>query len=77
LAYEGNATMGTAVDHVIEDALLTPREVAALFGVTPKTIARWDEAGILPGQRTVGGHRRFAATAVSELFEFLEGVGEP
>jgi excisionase family DNA binding protein len=68
--------MGTDVDHADRDALLAPREVAALFGVTPKTIARWDAAGILPGERTIGGHRRFPAGAVYELLEFLEGVGE-
>jgi len=68
--------MGTAVDHPDLDALLTPRQVASLFDVTPKTIARWDEAGILPGERTAGGHRRFPAGAVYELLRFLEGVGE-
>jgi len=69
--------MGTAVDHVDLAALLTPGEVAALFAVTPKTIARWDEAGILASQRTRGGHRRFPAPAVYELLAFLEGVGAP
>ncbi|WP_421118241.1 MerR family DNA-binding transcriptional regulator [Aquihabitans daechungensis] len=69
--------MGTAVDHADLTVLLTPGEVAHLFDVTPKTIARWDEAGILPGERTQGGHRRFPAAAVYELHAFLEGVGEP
>lgn len=69
--------MGTAVDHAATDVLLAPREVASLFDVTPKTIARWDAAGILPGERTRGGHRRFPAAAVYELLAFLEEVGEP
>ena len=69
--------MGTAVDRADLDAMLTPREVASLFDVTPKTIARWDEAGILAGERTPGGHRRFPAAAVYELLAFLEEVGEP
>jgi len=69
--------MGTVVDRLDLTALLTPREVADLFDVTPKTIARWDEAGILVGQRTPGGHRRFPAQAVYELHAFLEGVGAP
>lgn len=30
------------------DALLTPREVAALFHVNPKTVARWATSGQLP-----------------------------
>ena len=69
--------MGTAVDHADSTALLAPREVASLFAVTPKTIARWEGAGILPGERTQGGHRRFPAGPVYELLAFLEGVGEP
>ena len=68
--------MGTAVDRTVPVDLLTPGQVATLFGVTPKTIGRWDEAGILPGERTPGGHRRFPASAVHELLAFLEGVGE-
>ncbi|HWJ63123.1 MAG TPA: MerR family DNA-binding transcriptional regulator [Acidimicrobiales bacterium] len=67
--------MGTVVDHTSPAVLLKPREVASLFDVTPKTIARWDEAGILASERTVGGHRRFPAAAVYELHAFLEGVG--
>lgn len=55
--------------------LLRPAEVASLFDVTPKTIARWNAAGILAGQRTEGGHRRYPATAVHELHAFLQGVG--
>jgi excisionase family DNA binding protein len=58
-----------------EPDLLRPAEVASLFDVTPKTIARWNEAGILAGHRTEGGHRRYPATAVHELHAFLEGVG--
>lgn len=46
------------------NALLTPREVASLFRVTPKTITRWAEAGKLPAIRTLGGHRRFPAAGV-------------
>ena len=69
--------MGTTVDRADHAVLLRPGEVADLFDVTPKTISRWDEAGILPGERTRGGHRRFPASAVYELHAFLEGVGEP
>jgi len=67
--------MGNAVDQAERTALLTPGEVARLFSVTPKTISRWDEGGILVGQRTPGGHRRFRAEAVYALYAFLEEVG--
>lgn len=68
--------MGTAVERSDRAALMTPREVAVLFGVTPKTIGRWSQAGILVVVRTAGGHRRFPSEAVYELLAFLEGVGE-
>ena len=57
--------------------LLTPREAAAVFSVTPKTVARWNDAGILAGERTRGGHRRYPTAAVYELRDFLQGVGAP
>ena len=41
------------------EILLTPREVAELFGVDPKTVTRWAKAGKLTSIRTLGGHRRF------------------
>ena len=68
--------MATDVERPDRAAHLTPGDVAALFGVTPKTIGRWAEAGLLPVERTPGGHRRFPAEPVYDLFAFLEGVGE-
>ncbi len=47
--------------------LLTPREVAALFGVDPKTVARWANEGQLTTVRTLGGHRRFLRDEVMTL----------
>lgn len=58
-----------------DDELWTPGHVARLFAVTPKTISRWDEAGILPAVRTPGGHRRFRAGQVRELIAALKEVG--
>ena len=69
--------MASDVDRPDPETLLPPGDVARLFHVTPKTIGRWHEAGILVGERTPGGHRRFPAEAVHELYAFLEGVGEP
>lgn len=51
-----------------EDELMTPGEVARLFGVHPKTIARWASAGRLTPARTLGGHRRYRASEVHELW---------
>jgi excisionase family DNA binding protein len=41
------------------DELLTPGEVAKIFSVDPKTVARWAKAGKLPSTQTPGGHRRY------------------
>jgi excisionase family DNA binding protein len=41
------------------DSLMTPAEVAALFRVDVKTVARWAAAGRIPAVRTPGGHRRY------------------
>ncbi len=49
------------------DVLLTPAEVAELFGVGPKTVTRWARAGKLGSLRTLGGHRRYRAAEVRRL----------
>jgi excisionase family DNA binding protein len=45
----------------------TSPEVAAMFQVSPKTIARWADDGRLPATRTPGGHRRFPVPAIDAL----------
>jgi len=52
-----------------EQELLTPREVAVLFRVDPKTVTRWAQAGRITSIRTIGGHRRFRATEVQRFLE--------
>ena len=47
------------------DRLLTPAEVAVLFGVDPKTVTRWAKAGLIGSIRTPGGHRRFRESEVT------------
>ncbi len=50
-----------------DDELLTPGDVAKLFGVDPKTVTRWASAGKLSPLRTLGGHRRYRASEVHAL----------
>jgi excisionase family DNA binding protein len=51
----------------VHETLLTPAEVAAVFRVDPKTVARWAVAGKLNAVRTLGGHRRYRADEVMRL----------
>jgi excisionase family DNA binding protein len=50
-----------------DDDLLTPREVAELFGVRTTTIARWARDGRLDPIRTPGGHRRYSRANVQAV----------
>ena len=49
------------------EQLLTPAEVAALFGVDPKTVSRWANSNKIDTIRTLGGHRRYRSSDVRAL----------
>lgn len=49
--------------------IMTCGEVATLFRVDTKTVARWAARGLLPSFKTPGGHRRFRAEDVRVFFE--------
>jgi excisionase family DNA binding protein len=57
------------------EVLLTPSEVASLFRVDPKTVARWAKAGKLTAIRTLGGHRRYRQTEVLGLLNLDQKKG--
>jgi excisionase family DNA binding protein len=46
---------------------LRTSEVAMMLQVSPKTVARWAKEGRLPYLATLGGHRRFPASAIDRL----------
>ncbi|HVL33808.1 MAG TPA: helix-turn-helix domain-containing protein [Actinomycetota bacterium] len=46
---------------------LRTSEVALKLQVSPKTVARWAKEGRLPYLATLGGHRRFPASAIEQL----------
>ena len=47
-----------------DDRLIAPAAAAAMFGVDPKTLARWSALGLLRARRTLGGHRRYRESEV-------------
>lgn len=46
---------------------LTSTELAKLLSVSPATIRRWANSGLLPAERTAGGHRRFSRAVAERL----------
>lgn len=55
-----------------DDQLLTPREVADLFGVRTTTVARWARDGKLQPIFTPGGHRRYWRADAQALLDESE-----
>ena len=49
------------------ERLLTPAEVANMFGVGVKTVSRWADDGKLSSVRTLGGARRYYAQEVKAI----------
>ena len=39
--------------------LISIKEAASILSVSTKTLRRWDDEGVLPAIKTVGGHRRY------------------
>jgi excisionase family DNA binding protein len=46
---------------------LTSKDLAKLLGISPATVRRWASAGLLPAERTPGGHRRFPLDVAERL----------
>jgi excisionase family DNA binding protein len=59
---------------MIDDELLSPRKVAALFGVDARTVSRWARDGKMPSLLTPGGHRRFRRSDVDKALGNCPGV---
>lgn len=54
--------------------LMTPRQVASLFRVDPKTVTRWAKGGRISSIRTLGGHRRFFRAEIERLLHSKEEI---
>ena len=60
-------------NRLVPEPLMTPAEVAALFGVNVKTPGRWAKAGKIRSIRTPGGRRLYREADVRAL---LNGGGQ-
>ncbi|MGZ3440760.1 MAG: helix-turn-helix domain-containing protein, partial [Polyangia bacterium] len=56
----------------MSERLLSSAEVAELLGVSPASIKRWADAGILPCVKTAGQHRRFRREVVDRFRQSAE-----
>ncbi len=73
------ADQGSDVASAPQARRLNVTQVAALFRVTPRTISRWADAGLLTCTRTLGGptrrgHRRFTEAEVYAVLRTLRGA---
>lgn len=50
-----------------DEELLTVGQLAQIFNVHPRTVARWADEGKLSSIRTPGGQRRFRRSEVAAL----------
>ena len=54
--------------------LMTRREVAGLFEVSPNTIARWTQAGKLPFCVALGGQHRYPRAEIRKIYKKLQAA---
>ena len=70
----------SALPQTTEPKFLRTAQVAELLQVSPKTVSRWAQEGMLPYFRTLGGHRRYPDREIRALLETLSepsAAGQP
>jgi excisionase family DNA binding protein len=60
-----------ALPQTSQPRYLRTAQVAELLQVSPKTVSRWAQEGMLPHVRTLGGHRRYPDQEIRALLETL------
>lgn len=51
----------------MQNVHFTPPQIAQILGVNVSTIKRWVDKGILPAQKTAGGHRKVSRSDLQKL----------
>ena len=54
--------------------LMSVSEAAAYLGVSPASLRKWSNSGLVPTYRTPGGQRRYS---VEDLDAFMRSMREP
>jgi excisionase family DNA binding protein len=54
--------------------LMSVGEAAAYLGVSPASLRKWSNSGLVPTYRTPGGQRRYS---VEDLDSFMRSMREP
>src|SRR5829696_368011 len=55
---------------------LTSKEAARVLGVSEASVKRWADSGLLPMEKTAGGHRRFRPEDVAAVRHAGPTAGE-
>ena len=55
------------MNRAIRGRRLTSKEVARVLGVSEASVKRWADSGLLPMEKTAGGHRRFRPEDVAVI----------
>ena len=56
-----------------EGEYLGPGQVARMLHVSPKTVSRWADKGLIPCVTTLGGHRRFQRSTLERIRREMYG----
>lgn len=53
--------------NIMENELIKISKAAKLFGVTPRTLRRWEKSGKIKPILTLGKHRRYKVSEIKSL----------
>lgn len=57
-----------------DERFMRTAEAARVLRVSTKTVSRWAKEGKIPHVVTLGGHRRYPASAIHDLAQRLSSV---
>lgn len=56
-----------------KDRWMVVAEAAAYIGISPLTLRKWSNEGVIPVYRTPGGHRRYRQSDLDGVLQKLRG----